>query len=575
MLETIKIIGALLGGLGLFLLAIGMMTDGLKLAAGSSLKKMLANWTKTPLRGIFSGFIITAIVQSSSAVTVASIGFVNAGLLNMRQTLGIVYGANVGTTMTGWLVALVGFKLNIHAFAFPMIGIGMLVKLLKPGHRAAAFGVALVGFGLFFVGIDILKTAFEGLVETFDISAFTAQGLTGVVVFLLIGIVMTILTQSSSAAIALTITAAASGMIELYAAAAMVIGANIGTTSTAMIAAIGATSQAKRVVGAQVIFNVVTAMVALSILPLLFLTVEALEKAIGLEANPGITLAIFHSVFNVLGVLLVFPFNSRLASFLEKRFLSWEEKESHPKYLDKAIAATPILALNALVLEMQGIATRVSHLCKHAISSGQTAAEFRAKASIIKLLSGEVSNFIVGIERSALTEEITKSLATLLRIEQYFLSCTNSAERIFEPSKPLEKFGVEYLDRDTQKFFGHVIEFIDVGLIAADISDSQIDEQSAALQVEYDQLKANLLLAGTRSQISVHHMSEAIEHMGELKRMAQQWHKAIKRIKQLVVESGAVSQDSSDGNDALGSNDEDRKTSINDVSDKQALTTLS
>lgn len=116
-------LGSLLGGIGLFILAIGMMTDGLKLAAGSALRNLLGKWSQTPLRGIFAGFIMTAIVQSSSAVTVASLGFVNAGLIKMRQALGIIYGANVGTTMTGWLVAIVGFKINIQAFALPMIGL--------------------------------------------------------------------------------------------------------------------------------------------------------------------------------------------------------------------------------------------------------------------------------------------------------------------------------------------------------------------------------------------------------------------------------------------------------------------
>ncbi|NVK87082.1 MAG: Na/Pi cotransporter family protein, partial [Gammaproteobacteria bacterium] len=246
-MEIITLIGTILGGLGLFLLAIDNMTDGLKYAAGASLRAALSQWSKTPLRGIFSGCLMTAVVQSSSAVTVAFLGFVNAGLISVRQALGIIYGANVGTTMTGWLVALIGFKMNIQAFALPLIGIGVLMKLIKPNQRVASLGLALVGFGLFFVGIDILKEAFEGIVKVFDISQFTADGITGVASFLLIGIVMTILTQSSSAAIALTITAASTGMIGLYAAGAMVIGANIGTTSTALLATIGATSNAKRV----------------------------------------------------------------------------------------------------------------------------------------------------------------------------------------------------------------------------------------------------------------------------------------------------------------------------------------
>lgn len=153
----ITLVGTILGGLGLFLLAISMMTDGLKLAAGGGLRQLLSKWSSTPLRGIFSGFLMTAILQSSSAVTVASLGFVNAGLLQMRQALGIIYGTNVGTTMTGWMLALIGFKLNIQAFVLPMIGLGMMMKLVKQRGRAVSFEMTLVVFGLFFVGIDALK----------------------------------------------------------------------------------------------------------------------------------------------------------------------------------------------------------------------------------------------------------------------------------------------------------------------------------------------------------------------------------------------------------------------------------
>ncbi len=260
-MEHLLLLGNIIGGLGLFLLAIGMMTDGLKLAAGNALRTLLAKWSKTPLRGVMSGAAMTALVQSSSAVTVASLGFVNAGLLSMRHALGIVYGANIGTTMTGWLVALVGFKINIQVIALPMIGAGMLLKLLRPNSRLASAGVALAGFGLFFVGIDTLKLAFEGMVSTFDLGQFTASGVSGFLLYLALGFAMTVLTQSSSASIALTITAATSGMVGIYAAGAMVIGANIGTTSTAIFASIGATSSAKRVASAQVIFNVATAIV--------------------------------------------------------------------------------------------------------------------------------------------------------------------------------------------------------------------------------------------------------------------------------------------------------------------------
>jgi phosphate:Na+ symporter len=539
--EIITISGTLLGGLGLFILAIGMMTDGLKMAAGSSLRTILSEWSNTPLRGIISGFTMTAIVQSSSAVTVASIGFVNAGLLNMRQALGIVYGSNVGTTMTAWLVAVVGFKLNIQAFALPLIGIGMFVKLAQPEGRAASFGLALVGFGLFFVGIDVLKTAFEGLVAAFDISQFTADGVRGVVVYLMIGIVMTILTQSSSASIALTITAASSGVIGVFAAAAMVIGANIGTTSTAAIAAIGATSNAKRVAAAQIIFNLGTGLVALAILPILFLIITFFGKAMGLETIPSITLALFHSVFNLLGVLLIFPLNDRLATFLDQRFLTWEEKESHPRFLDKTIAATPDLAINALLLEVTSIATKLQSLCTQAIHPHNVArAAFHHNANVIKTLSAEVSKFIVSIESASLSEDTTNDLATLMRIEQYFLNCTQSTERFYLLLRRREKFHVPELEKASGIFFNKILDFVNDDWRHTQVSASRIEQTVGELQAEHDRLKASLLLEGTQARIPINQMSDEIDCIGEMMRMVKQWLKAIKRMKELQDQLGIV-----------------------------------
>mgnify|MGYP001827057024 FL=1 len=169
MQQGLLTIGMLAGGLGLFLLAVNMITDGLTQAAGHALRDMLGKWTSTLGRGIVTGFSITAIVQSSSAVTVATIGFVNAGLIGLYQSLGVVYGSNIGTTMTGWLVAAIGFQIKVDAFAMPMIGIGMLLRLTGAGSRRAPVGMALAGFGLFFIGIEVLKDAFEGLAVAIEL----------------------------------------------------------------------------------------------------------------------------------------------------------------------------------------------------------------------------------------------------------------------------------------------------------------------------------------------------------------------------------------------------------------------
>lgn len=533
-MESVVLLGSIIGGLGLFLLAIGMMTDGLKLAAGNALRTLLAKWSKTPFRGVVSGAVMTALVQSSSAVTVASLGFVNAGLLSMRHALGIVYGANIGTTMTGWLVAMVGFKLNIQAVALPMIGIGMILKLLKPNSRLASVGIAIAGFGLFFVGIDSLKTAFEGIVSTFDLSQFKAEGAEGFLMYLVIGFVMTVLTQSSSASIALTITAATSGMVGIYAAGAMVIGANIGTTSTAMFASIGATSSAKRVAAAQVVFNVATTVVAALILPLLFGLIHWITAVAEIDADPGITLAIFHTLFNLLGVALIFPLNDRLASFLEQRFVSLEEEPSKPKHLDKNIAQTPDLAVNALILELLSVSDRFLHVYPKLFS--QQSSEITAVENDIhgvEALCQHISQFIVDVERAALSEETTKALASLMRVEHYMLSSAQKALAISAVSRRRDVLTKAELEGQLLNYLSVTNEFMRMVRWRQFDSSDALSLQFDLLDKEHHKVKSALVMGATQGEIAVTQMTDATECMEYLLQIVQMWVKVFVRIQQV------------------------------------------
>lgn len=536
--DLLGILGSLLGGLGLFLLAVGMMTDGLRLAAGSSLRNILAYWTDSSLRGVLSGLFMTAIVQSSSAVTVATIGFVNAGLLSMRQTLGIIYGANIGTSMTGWLVAVVGFNFNIQAFALPMIGIGMLIRLLNQSESRLSFlAFALVGFGLFFVGIDILKSAFEGIVAGFDVTHFAMDGIKGMAIFLLLGVVMTVLTQSSSAAIALTITAAASGMLSLNSAAAMVIGANVGTSSTALLTTIGATANAKRVAWAQVIFNLVTALLAVFILPVLFYLIQWLSGVFDLETHISIKLALFHTVFNVFGVLCFLPINNIFAHFLDRRFVAHEEKPTQPKYLDNTIAVSPALAINALVMELKDNAERVRNL--HQIDFTQTTAsphKMRKDLSIITSLSGQISEFIVTIEQNALSEEVSKHLSLLLRIDEYLLTCAQTVDTLYHQYQRFDdsKLAAFKLDINLYK---------DSVLLNADLlTDFDLEQLLFQVKANHDAVKSKLLNLGSRGQISFTTMTAVLDILREQLYMIQQWLKAMNLLNQVDTQTQKIDQ---------------------------------
>lgn len=536
--NLVGIFGTILGGLGLFLLAVGMMSDGLRLAAGASLRNILAYWTNSTLRGVTSGFLMTAIVQSSSAVIVATIGFVNAGLLSMRQTLGILYGANIGTSMTGWLVAVVGFKFNIQAIALPMIGIGMLIRLFRKSEgRLSSLALALVGFGLFFVGIDILKTAFEGVVSHIDVAALEVEGILALLVFCLVGVVMTLLTQSSSAAIALTITAAVSGILPLNSAAAMVIGAIIGTSSTSLLTTIGATANAKRVAWAHVILNVTTACVAFVILPLLLLLLQYLHGRFGINPTVGVQLALFHTVFNVVGVLCLLPLNNHLASFLERRFLALEARPTQPQYLDSAIAVSPTLAIHALVLELKEIAERVRTLPQTDFTV--TTEPVRAmveKLRIITDLSKQVSDFIVVVEQHALSEDTSKQLVLLLRIDEYLLTCAQSIDTIYHQYQRSDTTKLGTFKFDINLYKNSILTNTDL-LATADHDSLQIE-----VKKDHDAVKSKLLNLGSSGQISFNTMVEVLDILREQLHMAQQWLKAMHGLHQVESQTQKAEQ---------------------------------
>lgn len=535
MSQSLVVIGMLAGGLGLFLLAVSMITDGLTRAAGHALRGILGNWTRSLGRGILAGLSFTAIVQSSSAVTVATIGFVNAGLITLYQALGVVFGSNIGTTMTGWLVAILGFQIKVDSFALPMIGIGMLLRLTGGDNRRAYVGMTLAGFGLFFIGIDVLKEAFEGLAAAIDLQSFTLDGIAGLFMYVGIGFLMTVLTQSSSAAIAITLTAATGGIVGLYAAAAMVIGANVGTTSTAMIAVIGATSNAKRVAAAHIIFNLVTAVVALMTLPLLFWTVNITGEILGLAAIPAVTLALFHTVFNVLGVLLMWPASRRLTAFLEKRFVTQEEMEGRPRYLDKTVAVSPELALNALALELSRIAAVARRMSLEALSTESAQGKrIASDHAVADKLAQAVAVFIARLEQGSLSGEVSSQLARVLRAEQHLLACADQALEVARAQPGLGAVSDKVLQDGLSRFRMEVASLMTLTNMNADgFSFAACEEQLQRMQVAYEDVKEQLLQAAAGLRVTVPVMNDVLEQNSAIRRMARQMFKAIQYLNEL------------------------------------------
>ncbi len=518
-MNTFALIGGLAGGVGLFLLGMGLMTDGLRLAAGPALERILAHSTRTRARGLASGILVTALVQSSSAVTVAAIGFVNAGLLNLSQAVWVLFGANVGTTMTGWLVALVGLKFKIEALALPLIGVGMLLRLTGEGSRRGAAGMALAGFGVLFLGIDMLKETFSGLSADFRLPE--GDSARDILLQVGIGILLTVLMQSSSAALAIALTAAQGGLLTVQGAAAVVIGANIGTTVTALIAALGATPNAKRAAAAHILFNLLTGIVALLLLPWLIGFLTVLREWLGLDSAPAAQLALFHTVFNVLGVILIWPVAAHMTQYLEARFKSAEEDEGRPRHLDKTVLAVPALALDALEREvghMGGIAVATVRAAA-AESSGLSMVREKA---IVARLNQAIADFIVQLNRTGMPSDSARRLPEILRLARYYEA---AAELAAEAAAARGEGEVPL--REAEEFRHAALALLDLcGDIAESTETTRIAMARETMEASYQNLKARLLEAGAQEHLPVTTMDAQLRAASSLRRALDQVAKA-------------------------------------------------
>ncbi len=356
-----------IGGVGLFLLGMLMLTDGLRQLAGGAMRRTLAKYTRTPVSGAFAGAITTALIQSSSATTVTAIGFVGAGLLSFSQALGIIFGANIGTTITGWLVAFLGFKLNIGLAVMPLILVGALLKMFG-SVRLKNVGSAVAGFSLLFVGIDLMQeglVAFEGVVTPAD---FPPDTWFGRFLLLLIGVAITTVTQSSSAGVATAMVALGAGAISFPQAAAMVIGMDVGTTFTAALATVGGSTAMRRTGFAHVIYNLLTGALAF----LLLVPYTGLVGAWVADAAAGnaqIALVGFHTFFNTIGVVLVLPFANLFARFIEH--LVPKSGPELERALDAGLQQDPAAATDAATTTTRLIANETFKLVAALIEPGR------------------------------------------------------------------------------------------------------------------------------------------------------------------------------------------------------------
>jgi phosphate:Na+ symporter len=546
----------LLGGVGLFLLGMTLLTDGLKLAAGAALERILTAWTRTRLYGLLTGILVTALVQSSTAMTVAAIGFVNAGLLSFTSALWVVFGSNLGSSVTGWLVALIGFKFQIDAFALPFIGVGMALKLSGEGTRRGGLGGTLTGFGLLFLGIDMLKDGFGGLGP--QSLPDMGSDLGGMLLAVLVGLVLTVVLQASAATLTLVLTAVAGGMFPVETGAAIVIGANIGTTLTGIVAAINATPNARRLAAAHVLFNIVTAVVAFALLrPLLHLIHYMGVHFVG-NGDPVTQLVIFHSVFNALGVLLMWPLSTPLVRFLQSRFQTVEEDELRTHYLDMNVAAVPALALQALRRELARmghlslqLATEATQLnptsLPRTVPAPQAETRLARKLAVVEHLQQQIGGFVSQMSRQQLHQDVADKLPELLRIATHF----DALSRVMYHVGVLGAHDVRSVNLGAQSAVpqADLPSTVAPVFIAAQAFFKSADPESDARSVEgkwlaseardafedtYQATKVHLLHAGANGLFHVAEVYDWLARLSDLRRAVEQGHKASQRLSALA-----------------------------------------
>jgi len=323
----------LCSGLALFLFGMQCLEDGLKQLAGGRLEVLLKRSTATPFKGFLFGLGGTVLLQSSSLVSLLTVAFIGSGLISLAGGLAIVFGTNLGTTSGIWLLALAGQNISLSPLALPLLVFGVLIGFVGPNSKAA--GRILLGIGFLFLGIDQMKSGFAGFGEALDMTGHHVEGPLGALLFVAIGLLLTVVLQSSHATLMLTLTALAAGQLALPQGLAIAIGSNVGTTvSTVLAALLGGDRGGLRLALAHVLFNGVTALVALLLLLPLSWLVQWLAAPLGLADNLLIQLALFHTLFNVLGVLLFWPWQAQLVRLLER----WLPERHEPRVLITELA---------------------------------------------------------------------------------------------------------------------------------------------------------------------------------------------------------------------------------------------
>lgn len=396
-----------LAGLGIFMMAMNMLESALEQLAGRAFKQFLRRHTQRPLKAILAGVSVTVVLQSSAVVSLMAVAFVGAGIIELRNAVGIILGANLGTTFTGWIVATLGFSFSVDKLALPLIGLGGLVAAyVSIRWRLHNAGRLLLGFGLLFLGLNFMKVSVSDWAGSLDISPFAHWY---PLLLAPLGFVLAAIIQSSSATMVIALSALNAGVLGLESAAALAVGSDLGTTMTVLIGGFKGTAAKKRVAFSHFFFNLVVDLIALA---LLFPLLEGVKWVVG-SSNPLVVLVAFHSTFNLLGIVLFVPFLKKYAQFLERRFRSGDQSVS--KFIKEVPLSVPEAAVEALMKEVQHLLSRVLGLHWRVLQlpSEELPALIRPfedklaeeQYELVKELEGEMAEMYVHLQEQNLDKE--------------------------------------------------------------------------------------------------------------------------------------------------------------------------
>jgi len=464
----------LIAGLGIFLIGMFMLEDSIKILSGKAFRRLIRLYTNGRFRSIGSGTLVTAILQSSSAVSLMVLAFVGAGVMSMENAIGVIMGSNIGTTLTVWIVAIVGFKMKIESFALPFIGIGGISLIFcDSSAKPFQFCRLLIGFGFLFLGLDYMKSSVESIGQSFDLSMVPDYGLW---FYLVIGTLLTAVMQASAASIAVVLTALHSGLITFDIGVAMVIGANVGTTITVILGSLGGIPAKKRVAFSHLVFNIITGVVAfLSIKGLVWL----ITLFVDIQSNDVMGLALFHTIFNIIGVIIFFPFIGLLAKLLYRLF------PDHKAVLTVYISNTPTEVIEAatsalrkeilhLLEECQLYGLRLLNIDKHLVfdedlpleKSARKKLSFESLYENIKLLHAEIFAYYSRLQSQKMEEAEAKELERMVFASRNIMNSIKNFKGIRHDVDDFEGSENVYLNNQYKIFRKRLLKvYHEMGLI--------------------------------------------------------------------------------------------------------------